>query len=300
VERELETRGAVSSHPRRPSLTPYLLIAPALTLLFIFNLLPSLAVFLVSLFHWNLASPPRFVGLKNYQELLHSASVGHALEVTALYALGVVLGTLVLGLAIAYAMSEVRRAQGFYRTAYLLPYVLPLVSTSVIWLWIYQPQFGILNSILGSLHLPQPGWIESTRYALPSVILFTLWHDVGFSSLILLAALLGVPRELKESARVDGASEATIFFRISLPWITPALLFVTIVTTLSSFRSFTQIYELTGGGPVHATTVLAFLIYLEGFQFFRFGYAAALSVLLFVILVALTWAQLRLGRGVRP
>ncbi len=294
---EIRRAGYPGAAKRRGrSWSPYLLLAPALLVLLVFTILPSLFVFVLSFFHWSFSAPPRFVGGRHFQEMFRSATFWHALRVTFLYGAAQVVASTGLGLVVANLIAGVARGRGFYRTAYLLPYVLPLVSTSLVWLWIFQPQFGILNDLLGLLHLPGPGWTESRTWALPSIIIYTTWHDLGFSALILTAGLLNVPSELKEAARIDGASERQIFWRITWPLLSPTLIFVVLITTISSFKAFTQIFQLTGGGPLDATTVLSFLIYLDGFQFFRFGYAAAVAVVLFLLLLLLTGIELFVTR----
>jgi multiple sugar transport system permease protein len=277
----------------------YLYVAPALLILIAFTFAPTLFVVYISFFNWNLLDPPlsRAVGLSNFSQLVGSADFLHSLFVTAYFAVATVaLGTAV-GLFIALALNRKAFGRSATRLAVFSPYVTPLVATSIIWVWIFNPQFGLANAALHAVGLPELQWLESTTWALPAVVIFTLWHNLGFTVIIFLAGLTTISQELSDAARVDGADAWQEFRWVTLPQLTPTVLFVVIISTVGALQAFTQFYNMTGGGPLDATTTTSYLLYEQAFVFYRAGPAAALAVVLFVITAALTLVQLRLGRN---
>jgi ABC-type sugar transport system permease subunit len=178
----------------------------------------------------------------------------------------------------------------------LTPYFTPLVATSIVWVWIFNPQFGLLDSLLRLMHLPAVGWLQSTTWAMPALIVYTLWHDLGFTVIIFLAGLATVSDELREAARVDGAGYWHEVRDVVLPQLMQTTLFVIVITTIDSLQAFTQIYTMTQGGPLGATTTTGFLLYQESFVFYRTGFGAAIAVVLFVVVALFTLLQLRLAR----
>jgi ABC-type sugar transport system permease subunit len=182
------------------------------------------------------------------------------------------------------------------RLAVLTPYFTPLVATSNLWVCICNPQFGLLDSLLRLLGLPQVGWLQSTTWAMPALIVYTLWHDLGFTVIIFLAGLATVSTELREAARVDGAGWWHEVRDVVLPQLTQTTLFVIVITTIDSLQAFTQIYTMTQGGPLGATTTTGFLLYQESFVFYHTGFGAAIAVVLFVVIALFTLLQLRLSR----
>jgi multiple sugar transport system permease protein len=292
---------------RRPRLRtwrddPWLAVAlclPALLVLAVFHMGPALVVFAVSFTRWDLGRSPVWIGLKNFTDMLRSPDFWHSLQVTGLFTVGNVLASLVLALAASVLMAGVIRGRAFYRSAYFLPNVTPLVSTSVAWMWVFEPDHGLINSLLGLLHIHGPAWLYSTAWALPAVTIFSVWHDLGFGIVLFLAGLTGVPRELQEAAAVDGAGSWEVFRYVTWPLLTPVTFLYLILATVASLRTFTQIYTLAQGGPVNATTVTTYYIYEEAFQFYHFGYGSAASVALFIIIAAVVAIQFRVaGRRV--
>jgi multiple sugar transport system permease protein len=281
------------------TLSAYLYVSPALLIFGVFILLPTLFVFYISLFHWNFlnAAHSPYVGLANYVRLLHSASFWHSLWITLYFVLLTVPSGVLVSLAIASLLMSNFRGRGFARLAVFAPYATPLVATTIIWIWIFNPQFGLLNDLLHLLHLPALGWLESPRWAMPSVSLYTLWHAIGFNVIIFMAALSNLPSDLMDAARIDGAGSWQRFWRVVWPLISPTTLFVVVISTIGAMQAFTQFYTMTGGGPLGATTTTSYLIYEYAFVFYHTGLAAALTVVYFLLTALVTLLQFRFSKG---
>jgi len=275
-----------------------LYLSPALLVFLVFTIGPALFVLYISFFNWNLlnSSLSRFVGGENYSALLHSSDFWHSI-VTSVYFVGATVGcSTVLGLGIALLLSRRGLVRRIVRLAVFTPYFTPLVATSIVWVWIFNPQFGLADSLLRLVHLPEVGWLQSTTWAMPALIVYTLWHDLGFTVIIFLAGLSTVSGELREAARVDGANYWHEVRDVVLPQLVNTTLFVVVITTIDSLQAFTQIYTMTGGGPLSATTTTGFLLYQQSFVFYRTGFGAAIAVVLFVVIALFTLIQLRLSR----
>jgi len=275
-----------------------LYLSPALLVFLVFTIGPALFVLYISFFNWNLlnSSLSRFVGGENYSALLHSSDFWHSI-VTSVYFVGATVGcSTVLGLGIALLLSRRGLVRRIVRLAVFTPYFTPLVATSIVWVWIFNPQFGLVDSLLRLVHLPEVGWLQSTTWAMPALIVYTLWHDLGFTVIIFLAGLSTVSGELREAARVDGANYWHEVRDVVLPQLVNTTLFVVVITTIDSLQAFTQIYTMTGGGPLSATTTTGFLLYQQSFVFYRTGFGAAIAVVLFVVIALFTLIQLRLSR----
>jgi len=273
----------------REALLAYAYLSPALVLLLIFTLGPFAYVFYASLLHTPGAATERFAGLENYTYLLDPAQQSGfwaALSTTFYYVAGVVPAGVALSLVCALLLYPKVRGWTVFRTLFFLPYVTPALSTAIIWLWIFNPQYGLLNAILRGGHLPAVGWTNDPHWAMPAVIIYSLWQSAGFNTVVLLSSLASIPTELQESARVEGAGEIAVARHITLPLLTPTIFFVLVVATIESFKVFSQIYALTGGGPAGATTTIAFFIYSDGFSFFHLDLASAVSVLLLALIMA--------------
>lgn len=276
----------------------FLYLSPALLVFLVFTVGPAFFVLYISLFDWNLlnSSLSHFVGMANYRKIAHSADFWHSI-VASLYFVGAtVAGSTILGLAIALLLSSRGLVRRVVRLAVLTPYFTPLVATSIVWVWIFNPQFGLLDSLLRMLHLPQVGWLQSTTWAMPALIVYTLWHNLGFTVIIFLAGLATVSTDLREAARVDGATYWHEVIDVVVPQLMPTTLFVIVITTIDSLQAFTQIYTMTQGGPLGATTTTGYLLYQESFVFYHTGFGAAIAVVLFIVIALFTLLQLRLSR----
>lgn len=289
--------GAPRSRIRSARYAP-LYLAPALLVFITFIIGPAIFVLFISFFNWDLlnASMSRFVGGSNYLSLFASSAFWQAVLVS-IYFVGVaVSASIAFGLGIALLLSGAGWLRRLVRLAVLTPYFTPVVATSIVWIWIFNPQFGLLDSVLHLGHLPTENWLESTTWALPAVIVYTLWHNLGFTVVIFLAGLATVSQELREASRVDGASRLREVWHVILPQLSQVTLFVAVITTIDSLQAFTQFYTMTQGGPLGATTTLGYLLYEDNFVFFHTGPAAAIAVVLFVTIAAFTLIQLRIAR----
>ncbi|MDB5074784.1 MAG: sugar transporter permease [Chloroflexi bacterium] len=272
-------------------------MTPAFALLIIFTLGPFAYVFYASTLHAPGASTQRFVGLDNYRYLVDPLSgFPQALVTTGVFVLGVVPAGVCLSLLCALLLREKVRGWAAFRLLFFLPFVTPALPTSIIWLWIFNPQYGLLNALLRAVHLPALGWIDDPTWAMPSVIIYSLWQAAGFNTIVFLAGLTNIPKELEEAARVDGAGDWALARFVTLPLLTSTIFFVLTVATIESLKVFTQIFALTGGGPAGATTTVGFFLYQDAFMYFHLDLACAVAVILFLLVSAFTLLQMWIGR----
>lgn len=254
----------------------------------------------LSLTEYNIISPPKFVGLANYQQLLTDPRLGLSLGNSIYYALFHVPLTIILALTLAMILNRVGKAAGFFRTAFYLPSITPSVAVGTLFLWLLNPRVGLINQGLALLGIDGPGWTTDPNWIKPGIIIMSLW-SLGSTVIILLAALRNVPNELYEAANIDGASGWRQFINITVPLISGSLFFVLIVNTISSLQIFTEVYTMYFGkqqsGPA-SNAGLFYNIYLfrQAFEFLHMGYASAMAWLLFVIILILTVIQLRVSR----
>ncbi|GAA5191241.1 sugar ABC transporter permease [Rugosimonospora acidiphila] len=276
---------------------------PALLIFSVFTLLPTLYTFFISLFNWNPlnVSQSTFIGFDNYQKLF-GASKPSLLSsgLTSLYfTAGMVIGGSAISLAIALLLQRGGKVLAGVRLAVFVPHATPLVATSIVWVWIFNPQFGLANAALHLFGIHSVEWLNSSTWAMPSVLIYSLWHEVGFTVVVFLGGLTLISPELSEAAQLDGANKWQEFRSVTWPQLRPVTLFVIVITTITSLQAFTQFYLMTRGGPVYATTTLSFLLYQEAFVFFHTGYAAALAVVLFAVTALFTLVQLGTSRSSR-
>ena len=268
-----------------------LFVGPSLLGLVLFTLGPLLASLGISLTSWDLLTPPQYIGLANYSELLGSTEIHDALLHTLLFIVIYLPAVLVLGLLLAVLLNRPLGGLQFYRTAFFMPVVSSWVAVSLMWKWILNPAFGLVNYILGLVHLPQPGWWADPHWALPAVIIASIWKDIGFVMVLLLAGLQGIGRQYYEAARIDGAGAWRCFLHITIPLLSPTIFFVVVISLINSFQVFDQVWVMTGGGPGGASSVLVEQIVQNAFTYSRMGYASALSWLLFAIIFVITAIQ---------
>lgn len=271
--------------------------APALIVLGMFWILPAVLGLGFSLFHWNYGANPMWVGLHEYVLVLTDPLFWQALVNTLEFAAGVVVFGTALALALALILFGRIAGKGFFRTLLFIPYVMPLVASSTIWLWMYQPGVGLFDRLLATVGITANiAWVSNPSWALPALVLFTIWYSLGFTTLLFLAGLTNVSPELDEAAQIDGATPWQRFRFIIWPLLTPTTLFVVIVNTIGVFQSFTQIFALTRGGPIGSTTTLTYLVYQYAFQYFHFGVGSAAGVLLLIAVGLLTALQFLVSR----
>lgn len=269
----------------------YLFLLPNVVLFVAFTIYPVFASLFYSLNKWDLHSPMEFVGLGNYRALFVDPIFRKVLFNTFYFTAGVIPFQTALALLIAVGLNQKIRFMTAYRAVYFVPVVTSAIAVSMVWQWMYQPQFGVINSLLSYFGIKGPNWLFSTTWAMPAVIFMSIWKNVGYSIVLYLAALQGVPESLHESAMIDGANAWQRFRKITIPMISPTTFFIIVLSVIGSFQSFDQVYILTQGGPSRSTSVIAHYLYQNGFQFFAMGYAAAIAYVLFAMLMVLTSIQ---------
>lgn len=278
---------------RTPLRYVLLFLLPSAIPLIIFTFVPMIGSLWISLHKWNLISDMSWVGFDNYAKLLSDPKTGDVFLHTAIYIAGYLPLVYVGGLALALALNTKLAGRSFFRAAVFLPVVTSWVVVALVWQWLLNPANGLVNKILGSLGLGQPGWWTDPDWALPSVIVASAWKDLGFVMVILLAGLQAIPGDLYEAATVDGATGWQRFRRITLPLLSPSTFFVVVISLINGFQVFDQVYVMTGGGPQGASQVVVGQVYNLTFRYGRAGEGSALSWILFVVILLITVIQLR-------
>lgn len=277
---------------RREAIWGYLFLLPNIIGFLIFTALAVVVAFSLSLTEWDLLTPPRFIGLANFQKLLTNDPVFKtAMANTIYFVAGVVPLDIVCALTLALLLNRPIRGMAIYRAIYFVPVVTSLVAVAIVWQWLYHTEVGVVNHVLASLGLPRVNWLGSTEWAMPAVIFMSVWKAMGYYAVIFLAGLQGIPTHLYEAASIDGASGWQRFWKITLPLLSPTMFFVLVISIIQAFQVFGQIFIMTRGGPGNATQTIVFFIYNNGFVWFRMGYAAAASWLLFAVIFAITAVQ---------
>ncbi|MDE2775371.1 MAG: sugar ABC transporter permease [Chloroflexota bacterium] len=286
--------GALSR--RLSKLSPYLWILPAITVYGIFKLYPLVSGLQMSLLRWDGIEAPRYIGLRNFEKILSDPMTGAVLMNNVHYAVGTVVGKIVLSLFLAILLHQALKGRTFYRTSLFLPVVMSFVVVGVLWSWLFNPQFGLINSFLRGLGLDflVQDWLGDAAVALNSLILVDIWKWYGFHMVIFLAGLQSIPDELYEAARIDGASVWQQFLHVTLPMLQPVMIVNVTISVMGAFNVFDIPFIMTAGGPANATNVMALHIYIRGFKFYRFGFSAALSYVLLVIVTLVALIQLKL------
>ncbi|GIF14365.1 carbohydrate ABC transporter permease [Actinoplanes teichomyceticus] len=282
-----ERVAAASGRRRRDTSAGFAFLAPSLLGVAGFLLLPVAVVLGLSLFRWDLVSPARWTGLDNYRAILTDPAFGRSLAVTAVFVLLVIPLQTALGLAAAVLLDQRLPGSGVFRAILVLPWISAPLALGVVWRWLFDPSDGALNQLIGH----RVEWLTDPALALPSVAAVTVWTNVGYVALFFLAGLAGIPPQYAEAARIDGAGPWQGLRRITLPLLRPTTFFVLATGVISSFQVFDTVYAMTQGGPAGRTAVVAYAIYREAFVDFRMGRAAAMSVVLFLLLITVTLAQ---------
>ncbi|MGB9820264.1 MAG: carbohydrate ABC transporter permease [Pseudothermotoga sp.] len=279
-------------------LTAYLFLLVPLTFFAFIRFYPMVSAFYISFTDWNIISPVKnFVGFSNYVKIFQDQVFRVSLLNTLKYVLYGVPSVIILSLSLALLLNNITKFQGFYRLVYVMPYITPLVATSWVWRWMYQkPPTGVINNFLNFLGLPARSFLMSTTEALPSIVATTVWIEVGYCVIIFLAGLQSIPKEYLEAARVDGANRRQLLFKITIPLLNPVIVFLSVMETIMFLRIFTQVYNMSdqgSGGPLNSTKPLVLYIYQKAFKSFDMGTATAATVILFLIILAITVIQLK-------
>jgi ABC-type sugar transport system permease subunit len=301
------------------ALIAYLWIAPATLIIGVFHFLPVLYAIYISTFRWGLVRG-RFLGLGNYEQALTDPELWNAFLISLYYVVGTIPVALTSAFVVAYLLFQKINFRDVYRTLLFLPYVTSTVAAAMVFSWVFHPQYGVANYVLGwvgiapqkwllestpalqivlkALHADPglPDWLYGPSLALVVVIMFAIWHGFGFDVVIFLAGLSNIPREVEEAARIDGAGRWAVIRYVTLPLLSPTLLFLIVMATIRSFQAFNQIYVMTNGGPLNTTRNVVMLIFQNFYQRTeRVGYAAAIAMILFAVILVITVIQLRIG-----
>jgi len=279
--------------------TPYIyflvLIAPNLLLLAAFTYRPLIENFRLSFYDWDLISPTkRWVGLENYTDYFRDSTSLYVMRNTLVFTAGTVAGTMLIGLALALLLNLRLRGRSVARTVLFAPYVLGGAAVGIVWLFIFDPRFGLVSGILDRLGLPSPNWYNDPNWAMPMVIIVYIWKNLGYATVVYLAGLQTIPRDLYEAAQVDGAGRWAQFRHVTLPMLSPMTFFLLVTTTLGSMQAFDIISVMTSGGPLDSTKTMVYQVYEEAFVRFRVGDASTVATVLFFILLGVTLLQVRL------
>ena len=285
-----------STRRRRDQRTAWGMVAPSVLLIGLFGLVPVVWSVVLSFQHSDLQTPATWAGTSNYRQLMHDPVFRQSIQHTVVYTVLFVPITLISSLLVAAALNRRIRGISLYRLAVFVPVVTSTVATGVIFTWLLDPDYGIVNGFLHKLGLPEPGFFSSPHDALFTIVVMTVWGWVGFGALIFLAGLQSIPQDLLEAAQIDGASRARAFWSIQVPLLRPVIGFMLVWLTINALQLFDEVYVTTRGGPLHATTVIVYYLYQQAFVYFHAGYAAAIACLLFVAIVLITVVQMRISR----
>jgi multiple sugar transport system permease protein len=289
--------GRMSRRRLRRNIEGWIFIAPVMFGVLAFYFVPILVSFYASLTNWDGLTPHTFIGLDNYERLLtRDQFFRRTLANTLYYVIGHIPLTILAALGLALLCNRKMPGVTWYRTAYFTPVITNVVAIGLVWSYFYAPNVGVLNWFLSLFGVRGPSWLTDVTWAMPAVILVSIWQGVGYPMVILLAGLQGIPEALHEAAKIDGAGSWQRFRHVTLPLLTPALFFLTITQFISSFQVFGLIFILTHGGPANATNVYIYNLYQNAFQFSKMGYASAMAWILFVIIAAITLVQWKLQK----
>jgi len=270
----------------------YLFIAPVLIALGLFRIYPAIQTLVFSFFKVNIVSRKyTWVALKNFSLLLEDLTFRRALSNTFVYAFYIVLMSALIALVLSSLFSSKMKLGDVYKAAYFVPFITSTVAAAVVWSYLYDPRFGLFNMILKLVGLPGRGWIASSRDAMLSVIIFSIWKTLGYNMVIFLAGLQNIPDMYYEAATIDGAGPLTIFFRLTVPLLAPTIVFVVIYNTILALKVFDQVFVLTSGGPAKASTTVVLELYEMAFLHYRFGYAASMAFVFFIMILVVTVIQ---------
>ena len=287
----------------RGGFSAYAFVLPSIIFILIFVIFPIVGTLYYSFTNYDLMQEPRWVGWKNYQDLATEPRFVPAVRNTVVFAFGTVPSGVITSLLLAVLINRQIRMIYFYRAMFYMPVVSSFVSVSLIWLWMYEPNFGLLNSIFESVGLPRSKWLRGPETALFAIILMSVWKNMGLNMVIYLAGLQGIPPHLYEAAEIDGAGRNSAFWKITIPLLAPTTFFVVIVYFIGALQMFVQVFVMTAGtmthhlgGPLDSTITVVVLVYSHAFIYLKMGYAAAMSLVLFLVIGGITLVNARLLR----
>ncbi len=287
-------RTSAKSPLGRQGWSAYLFLSPTLLIFSVFVLFPVIFSFYLSFHKWNMFSRERsFIGLENYGRIITSADFWIVVKHTAVYTLGTVPLNMVLALAVAYFLNKKIAGKKFLRAAFFTPVIISPVAAAVIWRWVYEPNYGILNYSLSWLHIQPVNWLNDPTAAMFSLIIMGVWKSFGVNMVLFAAGLQGIPEHYYEAASIDGAGSLSKFWNITIPLLSPTTFFILVMSIIGSFQVFDIVYVLTSGGPLDSTKVLVFYLYENAFKYFEMGYASAVAYLMFAMIFILTLLQMK-------
>ena len=273
-------------------LTAMIFILPAVLGTLIFIVIPVIFSFSLSFVNWDLLSPITFAGVNNYKEVLTDKTFLQVLSNTFVFAISTSVFSVIIPLVLACILNSKIRGSNFYKTAYFLPFITPMIVIAIVWQWIFDPNIGLLNQLF---HL-NIKWLYDARYAMPALIAVSTWKLIGYNMIIFLSGLSAINQEVLEAAKIDGANSLQTFKNVTVPLLSPTIFFVIVITSISSFQVFDLIYIMTEGGPNNSTMVLVYSIYKYAFEFFDVGKASAIAYILFAIIFVLVLFQWKLRK----
>jgi len=275
-------------------LEPYFYLAPTIIGLLLFSAGAVIMSFLISFTKWDVINPPKFIGFQNYLIIFQSELFWKIFGNTFYYVILNVPPSIVIPLIIAVLLNQKLKGINIFRSIYFLPVISSIVAIALVWSWLYNPEFGLINYVLKKFfNIDGPRWLEDENWAMPAMVIMNVWKSMGYNMVLFLAGLQNIPDSLYEVSEIDGASGIKKFFNITLPLISPTTFFVFIITIISSFQVFEQTYILTKGGPANSTLTLSYYIYQNAFLYLRMGYSSALSYILFGIIFIITLLQFK-------
>lgn len=291
---DMVSRNTSKALINRNRITAFWFLLPNLIGFVVFTLIPVIAAFVLSFMRWDGANEAVFIGLRNFQLLLKDSSFNISFWNTIYYTAANVSLTVAVSLALANVLNRGIKGVVLFRAIHFFPHIAAIVAVSVVWQFLYHAEFGPINMTLKSIGIDNPPrWTASTTWAMPAVIFMTVWKSVGYYMIMFLAGLQGIPNYLYEAATIDGANCWKKFWYVTLPMLSPTMFFVVIICIINSFKVFDQIYIMTSGGPGRATSVLVYQIYTQAFINYRFGYASAMALVLFLLVFIVTIFQFR-------
>lgn len=271
----------------------YVFILPAIAGTLLFIVIPIFCSFSLSFTRWDLLNPIEFVGLSNYKAVLTEPVFIKILINTIVYAVSTTVFGVLIPLILASVINSKIKGSEFFKTAFFLPFITPMIVIGIIWEWIFDPNIGILNHLL-HLHI---NWLYDTHFAMPALIIVSVWKLIGYNMILFLTGFATINNDVLDAAKTDGANAVQIFTKVTIPMIKPTIFFVTIVTAISSFQVFDLIYVMTEGGPLDSTNVLVYAVYKNAFMYFNIGKASALAYILFAIIFVLAIIQFFIKRS---
>ena len=290
----MDIKNFITESLNNQKLAGWIFVLPALVGILIFIIIPVICSFGLSFTKWDLINPITFAGFNNYREIFTEPLFFKILVNTFVFAISTSVLGVIIPLILACILNSKIRGSEFFKTAYFLPFITPMIVIGIVWQWIFDPNIGLLANVL-NLHI---NWLYDTNFAMPALIIVTVWKLIGYNMIIFLSSLSGISNSMFEAAKIDGANSVQTFINVTVPLMAPSIFFVVIITAISSFQVFDLIYLMTQGGPLDSTNVLVYAIYKNAFEYFNVGKASAIAYVLFFIILVLTLVQWSLRKKI--